>query len=1300
MASKGFGRPLTKSPQSTQNGDTDLSPPAAGDRVVLQNLQAIPELNGRMATLIAYDLEKERWQTQIDGDSTPRFIKTSNFSRCEVVPLKVEKVGVTAHKQAPPKKAKDPAPKAAPPKAKAPAPQAQPGEGAGKSQTKVKLERKATSATASQPASVPGAVPAVASSVGTVVPAAKRQKPASVAGAVSAVASFAGMAVPSAKRQKTGKPASPQKMTKAVPVCEGLVDVAPRVPPTRKAVTAKTKAAAPAIDKTCVCGNVLRKQDGFCPKCGAKRPEAKKPDAKPEEVADAPQGWGGVEASKAGRRPVEYVKKVKTGPDGLAPVALLLRRLSAAGELVKAGSKHVGDVMLEATGDELEASCPAFASASAAAVAAGGADEPMDGGEEGGAIRKKRKRGFASALFDIDDGPLAEEEEELEDEEEVIGDSDEEAPEAGEDLDADVADNESNSCTCGAVFGLEAVFCGKCGQKRSAKTGWPILGAPSWAEDSWGGAAGSSASKRKAPGDEGFSAYASEVLKKAGLHMSSSPFAGLSMRLHQELASFLVGSPQSPVTRLLVDHAPGSGKTRIMLSILDCFFDDPRPKIALFPSDRAADNFYQELFKWPTRWRTYFAHCRQEEAALLSGAVNWKRRLADVWDLGNEKVRGEAKRKGIDVGALVRQFLDIAREVLEMKPAVRGGKIRPKVAARFRQENPGVPVPRSPLRTYRYATAGGCASDLREDGLPKSSLLRVGFDSQEKNPFSGKVIFAEDSHVLVRANKAAARLEKPLTRLRDQLHTARRAVLVAFTGAFLGNDASEGRRLLDVVKGAEAINGQRCDEGFISSFQIRGSPDFPTEVPRSLSRLPDGFLDNGMLPELIKEHSLHGEALKRYVLKEMDFQLIPRLSHLPDENKQRNLANFCNLHVHTLAYNTSNHGHRDALLKDTKEYAPKFYAIAKAIAKRNEKAVVMLSRDTGYKCLLEVLQKAGKQGGFRIATLEERVEFNDPRKNLRGERFRVLVVDTSQDAISIFTHVRKLYFADVPARLNDFVQRVQRCLRFRGHCELPEQKRTFGVEVHVAQLPKFMKQGPGALVYRELMHAKDTATTPGRLLEAATSAICEEFKQRKVKTLADLQRDLQAEDGEKLIELIVETALEHLCETNKAPAKPLAMALQRLRKGGDDLDRLEQALTTALTADELLLAALVTKSAEVDPIMESIRGAASDRPLLLAAYAQPLTNAPSPGQPGQVEPKGEPRGKPKGEVQTAEADRSDAEVDDEADNGLDDDELEAMADLEELEAEEQQQAEAANGALSEEDGSDEEADDAASEDVD
>merc|ERR1719181_2492942 len=171
----------------------------------------------------------------------------------------------------------------------------------------------------------------------------------------------------------------------------------------------------------------------------------------------------------------------------------------------------------------------------------------------------------------------------------------------------------------------------------------------------------------------------------------------------------------------------------------------------------------------------------------------------------------------------------------------------------------------------------------------------------------------DEVHNLVRPT---AQFEEQMGRLRTYLYGARRTALAGFTGTPVGNDAMEGRHLLDVLKGEGAA---KCsDEGFVSSFHARGSSDFPKEVP--VKGIPDGIIHAGQFDDLVKKHSLDGEALKRYLLKETEFAIVPRLLRLPEEKRQARLSNYCNLHIH---YARCFGNAKDALMKDVKEHAPK-----------------------------------------------------------------------------------------------------------------------------------------------------------------------------------------------------------------------------------------------------------------------------------------------------------------------------------------------------------------------------------------
>ena len=110
------------------------------------------------------------------------------------------------------------------------------------------------------------------------------------------------------------------------------------------------------------------------------------------------------------------------------------------------------------------------------------------------------------------------------------------------------------------------------------------------------------------PGSNGFNRFASRVMWNAKVaRPKNEPVASGArdssrcppLQPHQEAVAFLL-HPQSPVTRLLVDHPTGSGKTREMIKVLDNYFLDSRPKVKGF-------------FRYPSPkliWAEFLESCR------------------------------------------------------------------------------------------------------------------------------------------------------------------------------------------------------------------------------------------------------------------------------------------------------------------------------------------------------------------------------------------------------------------------------------------------------------------------------------------------------------------------------------------------------------------------------------------------------------------------------------------------------------------------------------------------------------------
>lgn len=587
------------------------------------------------------------------------------------------------------------------------------------------------------------------------------------------------------------------------------------------------------------------------------------------------------------------------------------------------------------------------------------------------------------------------------------------------------------------------------------------------------------------PGCEGFTSFAVKAMLAAGVAGQSldslyrdaasvQPGQCPPRQPHQDAAVFLL-HPQSPISRLLVDHPTGSGKTREIIDILDNFFDDPRPKVPIFPKEPVCRNFYAELLRWPSKYRDFFCCLLPDRASVAAQVPDWRLRRNCLWSLAgltDEVVRGLCK--------------DL-REMLEMKGWFYCGKIRPKLEERFKQRFPGERLPAAPLRALRYTSAGGSHAKLKEDGQPVSSLFKIGFDCEGKNVYSNKVVVMDEAHNLVRAQ---TQYQEQLSNLRELLLGAKGTVLAGFTGTPILGEVSEGRRLLDVIKGSKAADLN--DEGFLSSFPFRPQPLFPRSLPQGL---PDAVLTPKLRAQFVKKVQLQGETLQRYDVK--------RKKDLPE----RRLRAYCNLCVHFGSFHGGINGNRHRVLKNFADCAPKLHAIAKDVAAIPTKALVLIAKNSGMEALIAYLQDLGRTSvpSFGVATMDDLADFNSA-ENLRGERFRVLVADalTCSEGVSFFA-VRRVLLADVPATPSAMVQSVGRAIRLFGHRGLPEEEQTVRTTLYIAGFPSWMRSSLSAWAFRVQKRHQDS-----REAETKARRLLRTLRKVGINTLADLKSRLDA----------------------------------------------------------------------------------------------------------------------------------------------------------------------------------------------
>eukprot|EP00746_Dinoflagellata_sp_MGD_P005649 gnl/MRDRNA2_/MRDRNA2_110949_c0_seq1.p1 gnl/MRDRNA2_/MRDRNA2_110949_c0~~gnl/MRDRNA2_/MRDRNA2_110949_c0_seq1.p1 ORF type:complete len:829 (+),score=167.97 gnl/MRDRNA2_/MRDRNA2_110949_c0_seq1:187-2487(+) len=589
-----------------------------------------------------------------------------------------------------------------------------------------------------------------------------------------------------------------------------------------------------------------------------------------------------------------------------------------------------------------------------------------------------------------------------------------------------------------------------------------------------------------------------------------------------------------------------------------------------------------------------------QDAALASDHQDWRERRSHLWDLGHLPE------------AQVRLLCLSIREVLEMKGMAYKGRMRRSSRLTFRKLHPGESMPLAPLRAISYASAGGSFSTIVGD-QPLSALMKIGYEKGSGNVFTNKVVLLDEAHNLVRAQTQFA---GQLTHLRDLLVSAKNLVLAGFTGTPIVSEPSEGRRLLDIVKGP---GGGASDEGFISSFSMRPRALFPVSLPRGI---PDCILTIQKRHELVKKVNLFGDSLKVYDLKR-------QMGH----GGQR-LRNYCNVCTFYTSFHDGKNGSKSRVLSSPEECCPKFLAVAEAVAGSSQKAVVLTGRSSGHVVMLELLRQIAARSTppFHVATMNELSEFNHV-SNLRGEKYRVLVADAAQCSEGCsFLAVRRTFLTDVPSSHSQFVQQCGRAIRMYGHRGLAEEEQTVTTQLFVATLPKWMRSQLECWAFRAQSKncSGQEVEKRARLLAARLQKVgidtLDELKNRidahgaaaqdlktdqtgKVKLTSDdvhafLEQNGLWEEAKLLIhaakrereianKVSTQSSDHSEAQPTKARERPLQQAIQALYLAGS-LDDASLALRVE-TADEEAVKDLANQAEELTPALAALRDAAIDR---------------------------------------------------------------------------------------------------------
>lgn len=525
-------------------------------------------------------------------------------------------------------------------------------------------------------------------------------------------------------------------------------------------------------------------------------------------------------------------------------------------------------------------------------------------------------------------------------------------------------------------------------------------------------------------GAVGFNEYATKHMRAAGLDVSTLacpvPGSGFKPQPYQVVPGYLL-HPELPIDRMLLAHRTGTGKTYTLILILDNYFNDPRSKVAIFPNDTVADNFYGEILKFPSRYREFVER--------VTGIVH--RDLMSKRDpvSGEEKPDPTALKRVKDALGLV-------------------GKL--SLAG-----TPGYPA--APLRSLRYTKAGGAEAF----GESMNPLFKRNYDG--KNPYSNMIVVMDEFHNLNDPEPDVMQYLDKLKKLRSALMSAENSVIVGATATPIVKEVDDAKRNIAILRGAKYEKAP-TNEGFVSFYQDLSERVFARVLPNGPP--PANF------PRIVSVE-MQGDNLDAYNKKEKEWSK----KIVNDEGKlMAKIHGYSSFSMYMTTPVKPKDKFYQALAKNAASAATKLDAIVRYVREHPKgKVLIILHRHSGFKALKALweinyradqcdptckqkcpkacwmtMDQEDKTEKEKAANLGELAKFNKS-ENKTGDEIRVAIVNAQfyESGVS-FYGVRHLLLVDVPMKWSGWMQRMGRALRFCGHNNLPPEDRTVDIVMFVA----------------------------------------------------------------------------------------------------------------------------------------------------------------------------------------------------------------------------------------------------------
>lgn len=516
------------------------------------------------------------------------------------------------------------------------------------------------------------------------------------------------------------------------------------------------------------------------------------------------------------------------------------------------------------------------------------------------------------------------------------------------------------------------------------------------------------------PGDRGFNAQATRIMRQRGLYYgdrlkttcskgdAKAPFA------HTLTAAWMAG-PETPMDRLLVIHRTGSGKTMAMIHILDLYFSDPRAKVVVFPNNELVNNFYSKLKDERTQYSAFV-----ETRASDTRHANTMKYFRET--LGME---GELHKRG-NVGELA-----------------------------------------SPIRPMTYSRAGGRTVFPKGGGAPTLPMFKIGYEG--RNPFDNKIIVCDEIHNLIRPSISTdKRLLTRLETMRKAIYTARNSVIVGLTATPFVKTKDDGIALLKMIKGREYANSP-TNEGFVSYFNTLPTTIYPKVYPGT----------NAMNVVQIQMEPIN---LKKYLqkTKERNMSKDPDKKRA----QLFSLMNYCNMAGYYTQASKGEFKKRlqhDSLNYATKlhEIALDAFKVKEKTAILIHRR---LGFNALKQVMIGLDPKNNNRYAFMGKPKTKREEKDNPilkefnsSDNKRGDKIRILVLDseTFNEGVDLLG-VRYFFLANPAATYSMYKQAVGRVLRACGYSNLSASERNVEISMYIASTGDKDKKTTDEILFEQM----------------------------------------------------------------------------------------------------------------------------------------------------------------------------------------------------------------------------------------